>query len=146
MKTMQYELKISEGIAVFHQLFFLDSLRGCSKISIKRRGIKLKCISSSFPDVAGFSSHRLSFGERTLFLRGDDRHKDDNETVAGAGGNIDEFILNLLEVTLAFDEKYSKKREECMEERKSKIKIGEFEIEFDSKMQKKIIKLLGGEK
>lgn len=146
MKTMQYELKILEGIAVFHQLFFLDSLRGCSKILIKRRGIRLKCISSSFPDVSGFSSHRLSLGERALFLRGDDRHKDDEETVARIDSNIDEFILNLLEVTLAFDEKYSKKREECMEERKSKIIIGEFEIEFDSKMQKKIIKLLGGEK
>ena len=145
MKTMQYELKILEGIAVFHQLFFLDSLRGCSKISIKRRGIKLKCVSSSFPDVAGFSSH-ISFAERTLFLRGDERRKDDEETVAGICNNIDEFILDLLEVTLAFDEKYSKKREECMEERKSKIIIGEFEIEFDSKMQKKIIKLLGGEK
>ncbi len=145
MKTMQYELKILEGMAVFHQLFFLDSLRGCSKISIKRRGIKLKCVSSSFPDVAGFSSH-IHFGERTLFLRGDDRRKDDEETVAGIDSNIDGFILNLLEVTLAFDEKYSKKREECMEERKSKIIIGEFEIEFDSKMQKKIIKLLGGEK
>lgn len=146
MKTMQYELKISEGIATFHQLFFLDSLRCCSKIFIKRRGIRLKCVSSSFPDVAGFSSHRFPCGEKMLFLMGSDRHEDDKETVANIGSNIDEFIVDLLEVTLAFDEKYSKKREECMEERKSKIIIGEFEIEFDSKTQKKIIELLGGEK
>lgn len=130
MKTVQVRFVVEGDEVTYSCLYLENSLREKASFQTSQVNVESCCC----PEIM----ISRSSGDVSLFLRGSQRDRDEEESCSDRIPFL-EMLPNILEALLKFDEHYQK---EWFKEKKSEIIINGEKFSFDTEEQKQIIKLL----